>query len=95
MCAFSHDDIDRGTSIITQDKQRWGGNRRFVRNQHKNTFFRIFLMQTYGIEYMNKDNGVVIDVGGGKGELAFELINLSATKVEERTLGTKKDRIIL
>ena len=65
---FYYDDIDRGTSI-TLDKQRWGGNRRFVRNNHKNTVFRIFLMQTYGIDYMNKDEGVVIDVGGGKGEL--------------------------
>ena len=67
MCAFTYDDIDRGTSIITQDKQRWGGNRRFVRNQHKNTV-SYFLMQTYGIDYMNKDEGV-INVGGGKGEL--------------------------
>jgi len=82
-------------------RRRWGGRRRCIRNQHKNSAFRIFLMQTYGMEYLlhgngssstndagssesNNNNpcgstkhGVIIDVAGGKGELSFELINLS------------------
>eukprot|EP00985_Skeletonema_marinoi_P026639 scaffold20820_cov73-Skeletonema_marinoi.AAC.1 len=37
-------------------------------------------MQTYGIDYLNQENGVIIDAAGGKGELAWELINLSGVK---------------
>ena len=68
-----------------------------MRNRHKNATFRIFLMRTYGSEYLNygrrirgrgevdddedddDDNmrGVILDVAGGKGELSFELLNLS------------------
>eukprot|EP00581_Thalassiosira_minuscula_P013889 CAMPEP_0183711788 /NCGR_PEP_ID=MMETSP0737-20130205/7185_1 /TAXON_ID=385413 /ORGANISM="Thalassiosira miniscula, Strain CCMP1093" /LENGTH=355 /DNA_ID=CAMNT_0025940355 /DNA_START=248 /DNA_END=1312 /DNA_ORIENTATION=+ len=76
MCAFQHDEEEKGTAL-TLDKQRWGGKRHFVRNQHKNSVFRIFLMQTYGMDYINKNNGTIVDVAGGKGELSFELINLS------------------
>eukprot|EP00571_Detonula_confervacea_P015906 CAMPEP_0172302942 /NCGR_PEP_ID=MMETSP1058-20130122/4580_1 /TAXON_ID=83371 /ORGANISM="Detonula confervacea, Strain CCMP 353" /LENGTH=441 /DNA_ID=CAMNT_0013013611 /DNA_START=86 /DNA_END=1411 /DNA_ORIENTATION=- len=83
MCAFLHDDDERGTST-SLDKQRWGGKRHFVRNQHKNSVFRIFLMQTYGMDYMiNNDaarDGVILDVAGGKGELSFELVNLTGAK---------------
>ncbi|KAL3783698.1 hypothetical protein ACHAW5_005183 [Stephanodiscus triporus] len=77
-CAFRHDAGDRGSSASTDDRMRWGGRRRYVRNQHKNSVFRIFLMRTYGIDYVNRD-GVVLDVAGGKGELSFELLNLSGT----------------
>ncbi|KAL7555001.1 hypothetical protein ACHAWF_018607 [Thalassiosira exigua] len=76
MCAFQHEEVERGTSL-SMDKQRWGGRRHYVRNQHKNSVFRIFLMQTYGLDYLNKKDGVIADVAGGKGELSFELINLS------------------
>lgn len=79
LCAFEHDQEEQGTSL-TLDKQRWGGKRHFVRNQHKNSVFRIFLMQTYGMEYLNKSNGIMIDVAGGKGELSFELVNLSGVR---------------
>jgi hypothetical protein len=34
-------------------------------------------MQTYGVEYLTRADSVVIDVAGGKGELAWELINLT------------------
>ena len=75
MCAFLHDTQDKSTSTA---KTSWGGKRRFIRNQHKNSVFRIFLMQTYGMEYLtqNKD-ATIIDVAGGKGELSWELINLT------------------
>ncbi|KAL9182309.1 hypothetical protein ACHAXT_012961 [Thalassiosira profunda] len=79
LCAFLHDSEDRGTSA-TLDKQRWGGKRHFVRNQHKNSVFRTFLMQTYGLDYLTKKDGVILDVAGGKGELSFELINLCGVK---------------
>lgn len=76
MCAFQHDEDEKGASA-TLDKQRWGGKRHFVRNQHKNSVFRIFLMQTYGTEYLTKEDGVIIDAAGGKGELSWELLNLT------------------
>ena len=92
-CAFRHDvgGGDRGSSSARLDgRQRWGGRRRYVRNQHKNSVFRIFLMRTYGADYVNgggggdggengggKRGGVILDVAGGKGELSFELLNLS------------------
>lgn len=80
LCAFQHKEDEKGTSV-SLDKQRWGGKRHFTRNQHKNTVFRIWLMQTYGIEYItNNTDGVILDVAGGKGELSFELINLSGVK---------------
>ena len=79
MCAFRHDEKYKGISK-SLDKQRWGGRRHFVRNQHKNSVFRIWLMQTYGMDYLNRTDGVILDVAGGKGELSFELINLCGIK---------------
>lgn len=76
MCAFRHDNAERGTST-SLEKTRWGGKRHYTRNQHKNSVFRTFLMQTYGMEYLTQSNGVIIDVAGGKGELAWELLNLT------------------
>ncbi|KAL3782701.1 hypothetical protein HJC23_012220 [Cyclotella cryptica] len=79
MCAFRHDVADRGISS-SLEKTRWGGKRHFVRNQHKNSVFRIFLMQMYGMEYMTQKSGMIIDAAGGKGELAWELLNLTGVK---------------
>ena len=93
-CAFLHDGVGGGSSARL-DRQRWGGRRRYVRNQHKSSVFRIFLMRTYGADYVNGGGGgdgdggrgggdgdggrggVILDVAGGKGELSFELLNLS------------------
>jgi len=71
VCAFGHDEKQRGT---TKSKRKWGGKRTLVRNSHKNTAFRIFLMKTYGLDFLQR--GVVLDVAGGKGELSWELQNL-------------------
>ncbi|KAL7438925.1 hypothetical protein ACHAXM_006583 [Skeletonema potamos] len=79
LCAFRHPQNERGTQA-TLEKQRWGGRRHYTRNQHKNSVFRIFLMQTYGMDYLNRHNGVIVDAAGGKGELAWELINLSGVE---------------
>ncbi len=93
MCAFLHNDDQKGgnndTAKNDQDganelssfaKRRWGGKRNWVRNQHKNSVFRIFLMQTYGMDYLIKENSTLIDVAGGKGELSWELTNLTGVK---------------
>ena len=76
MCAFLHNPTDRATSTSIQ-KTSWGGKRRLVRNQHKNSVFRIFLMQTYGMEFLTQQHSTIVDVAGGKGELAWELLNLT------------------
>ncbi|KAL7500589.1 hypothetical protein ACHAWT_011221 [Skeletonema menzelii] len=80
LCAFSHNEDARGSAATNLDKKRYGGRRNYVRNQHKNSVLRIFLMQTYGLDYLNRQDGVIIDAAGGKGELAWELINLSGVK---------------
>jgi len=79
MCAFLHEETDKGASTSLA-KKTWGGKRQFVRNQHKNSVFRIFLMQTYGMEYLTQRNSIVVDVAGGKGELGWELLNLSGVE---------------
>ncbi|KAL3803029.1 hypothetical protein ACHAWO_003828 [Cyclotella atomus] len=76
MCAFLHLPSDRGSSSIL-NKTRWGGKRHFTRNQHKNSAFRIFLMKTYGMEYLTRQHSTIVDVAGGKGELSWELLNLT------------------
>ena len=80
LCAFRHDEDARGSAAANLDKKRYGGRRNYVRNQHKNSVLRIFLMQTYGMEYLSKNDGVILDAAGGKGELSWELINLSGVK---------------
>lgn len=93
MCAFLHDENQKGGNVDTTKnndsnvndgsslaKRRWGGKRNWVRNQHKNSVFRIFLMQTYGIDYLTEENSTLIDVAGGKGELSWELTNLTGVK---------------
>lgn len=53
----------------------WGGRRALVRNSHKVSVFRVFLLQTYGIDFLNAADCTVLDVAGGKGDLAWELVN--------------------
>lgn len=103
VCAFKHDEDDRfkqqeqqqptSSSNQTQMRRRkWGGRRAIVRNRHKNSAFRIFLIQTYGVEYLQ--NSLVLDIAGGKGELSWELLNLVGCRdvviVEPRREGLKK-----
>lgn len=80
LCAFSHNEDARGSAATNLDKKQYGGRRNYIRNQHKNSVLRIFLMQTYGSDYLHQQDGVIIDAAGGKGELAWELINLSGVK---------------
>lgn len=56
-----------------------------------------FLLDTYGRELLSSGSGV-LDVAGGKGELAFELVNLNnipATVVEPRALKLAKQELWL
>lgn len=47
-----------------------------LRNEFKATVFRRWLIDTFTLDTMKSGSGVM-DVAGGKGELAFELINLN------------------
>ncbi|KAJ1478640.1 hypothetical protein T484DRAFT_1904169 [Baffinella frigidus] len=62
--------------------------RRRVQNEFRCSVFRRWLEETFGLEMLRSGEGV-LDVAGGKGELAFELVNLSkvpATVVDPRPL---------
>ncbi len=56
-----------------------------------------FLLGTYGRDLLSSGSGV-LDIAGGKGELAFELVNLNnipATVVEPRALKLAKQELWL
>ena len=59
-----------------------------VRNDNRVSVFRRWLLRTFGEEFLRSGSGV-LDVAGGKGELAFELLNLHrvpSTVVDPRRL---------
>ncbi|KAG2484381.1 hypothetical protein HYH03_016797 [Edaphochlamys debaryana] len=55
---------------------RGAGRRSKVRNRWRVSAFRGWLLDTFGLERLCQGSGV-LDVAGGKGELAFELLNLN------------------
>ena len=72
----------------TKKKRAWGGRRRRLKNDNRCAVFRRFLLDVYGREHLSSGSGV-LDVAGGKGELAFELVNCNqvpATVIEPRPL---------
>ena len=50
-----------------------------MRNKNRVAIFREWLLDTYGVDLLGSGAGV-LDVGAGKGELAFQLINLSGAR---------------
>ncbi|KAL4419682.1 hypothetical protein ABPG75_006780 [Micractinium tetrahymenae] len=67
---------------------RAGQRRKEPKNKFRASTFRRFLIDTFGREVLRQGTGV-LDVAGGRGELAFELLNLNgvpATVVEPRPL---------
>lgn len=57
-------------------RQQGARRRRPVANDSRALAFRVFLIETFGRALLEKGSGV-LDVGGGNGELAFQLSNLS------------------
>ena len=53
-------------------RRGWGGKKR-ARNYNRASIFRTWCVDTFGSDRMNS-NGGVLDVAGGKGELAYELL---------------------
>jgi len=86
-CKFAHppDDAARSSVDDVESCRRPNGDgdgstrrrrrRSRVRKRGKCGFMRRFLLDTYGVETLQ--SGVVVDVGGGRGELSFELENLN------------------
>ena len=77
---------DDGTGYRPQQpqNQREGatrfGRRHHARNRNKAGDFRRWLVDTFGFDTLSSGEGI-LDVAGGKGELAFELRNISGIPV--------------
>ena len=56
------------------------GRRHAQRNRNKSGDFRRWLARTFGLDVLS-DGGGVLDIAGGKGELAFELQNVTGVPV--------------
>ena len=86
-CRFLHPPYRRGVDAYDPsnkpversdekgDPERGTQGRRRVRKRGKCGFLRRFMLDTFGLERLRR--GVVLDVGGGNGELSFELENLN------------------
>eukprot|EP01012_Entosiphon_sulcatum_P040504 TRINITY_DN5415_c0_g1_i1.p1 TRINITY_DN5415_c0_g1~~TRINITY_DN5415_c0_g1_i1.p1 ORF type:complete len:383 (-),score=35.16 TRINITY_DN5415_c0_g1_i1:5-1153(-) len=91
-CMYTHPESLRGgtdnSDEIPARARAWGGRRNRVHNAHRAAFFRRFLVSEFGLEMLCQGSGV-LDVAGGKGELAFQLTHLNAvpcTVVDPREL---------
>ena len=91
-CFFSHDEkrAAKKRATLPAARRAWGGKRRIVKNESRAAVLRRFLIDTFGIEKLREG---VVDVAGGKGDLAFQLVNLNsvpATVMDPRNLQLRK-----
>jgi hypothetical protein len=96
-CFFDHpqsclEELELARQQQPKNRRKQNGKgkagRKKVRKDSRAGCFRRWLLDTYGKNYMLQGSGV-LDVAGGKGELAFELVNLNditATVVDPRPL---------
>ena len=90
-CYFRHPPKQKGADKKARAEKRGWGGRLVLRNENRCAMLRRFLVETYGREYLASGSGV-LDVAGGKGELAFELLNVDgipATVIDPRPLDLK------
>lgn len=84
LCVFSHPPREAvGEAAPAPCGQRdaprtWGGRRRKLRNKCSGSVFRVWLLRTYGLPWMERTT--VLDVAGGQGSLGFELHNLNRVR---------------
>mmetsp|Transcript_70822 Transcript_70822/g.142590 ORF Transcript_70822/g.142590 Transcript_70822/m.142590 type:complete len:541 (-) Transcript_70822:16-1638(-) len=94
-CFFGHanEDIMSSKSKQVLPNKRGGPRkRRPVANDSRAFALRAFLIDTFGVEIFLQGSGV-LDVGGGNGELAFQIANLNqgfATVVDPRPLRLRR-----
>lgn len=81
--------LDRNGEPVQQPiLNRGAGRRNKIRNHHRVSVFRHFVLETFGAELLRSGAGV-LDIAGGKGELSFELSQLNgicSTVVDPRPL---------
>jgi len=91
LCAFAHpprgqDTVGGGVSPETDSsikRRGWGGTRNKLRNREAHSAFRVWLSDTYGLDWLRQTGegrNAILDVGGGQGSLAFELNNCTGAK---------------
>ena len=78
-CAFRHTSTECGMYNTGKRRERGDRYRRPVSNDGRVGVLRRWLVRTFGTEYLDSGSGVLV-VADGKGELAFELVNLNNTK---------------
>lgn len=86
-CKFRHEQPQQDAGPAAS-RRTWGGKRRVVRKCGKAGALRRFVLETFGEERLRQGSGV-LDVAGGQGELAFQLVNLNGittTVVDPRPL---------
>lgn len=92
-CQFRHPPEEcKGSDRLRQRYGTWARYR--IYNEGRAGALRRWLMDIFGAEYLNSGSGV-LDVAGGKGELSFELNNLSnirSTVVDPRPLEISRYR---
>jgi hypothetical protein len=74
----SSSNIVKKTNDASRTRSGWGGSKR-VRNYNRASIFRKWCVDNFGCDRMNS-NGGVLDVAGGKGELAYELLAYGRVK---------------
>ena len=76
-CLFRHQSALLSISASTPRPRRGARLRHRVMNESRAGELRRWLIDQFGPDYLRSGSGV-LDVAGGKGELSFEFINLSA-----------------
>ena len=87
-CYYRHDD----TVLTTQEVYFYQSRTRKQRSQNYASKFRRWLVDKYGMTRLAGTN--ILDIGGGKGELSFELLHLvgvrSTTVIDPRSVNVSK-----
>jgi hypothetical protein len=86
--ALAKNQAGRATADASVPRRVGTWKRRVTRKSGKASIFRRWLIDHFGLELLSSGSGV-LDVAGGKGEVAFELVNLNripTTVVDPRPL---------
>lgn len=78
-CYFRHVDGLAGYDSMHTRPKTGARQRQKVYKTGRASILRRWLLNTFGVSYLNTGSGV-LDIAGGKGELSFELVNLHGIK---------------
>jgi hypothetical protein len=90
LCFYEHPEglVAEVKAKAEQPRRIGTWKRRVTRKSGKSSIFRRWLIDEFGLELLSSGSGI-LDVAGGKGEVAFELVNLNripTTVVDPRIL---------